>query len=317
MWPKRPTKKQKPAAKLEEQTDMLSDVEGAQTPAEPESEPEAAPELESELESTLEPDQEPKSDPEPEPEPEPEWKPELEMEPKPDPEPQPEPEPELEPAPVERVRDDTPELQAPLAGERLVRAKELVQDGRIDEAISLYRDILASNPADLKARNNLGVLYDEMGQSVLAIEQFEAAERLEPENVEVLTNFGSARTAMAHYDRAEELLCRALRLAPENTAVRASIGKLHFHRGLYAQAELDLRWVCEQDDTHGPAFYYWGEALNCLDRFDEALEVMERATVLQPNNPKAFYTLGHLYDRKHLSEEAMAMYRRARELTGG
>ena len=289
MAPKRRTNREKPAAKLDEQTDMLFVVEGAETPAEPESEPEAAPELESELESTLEPE----------------------------PEPQPEPEPELEPAPVERVRDDGPELQAPPADERLVRVKELVQDGRIDEAISLYRDILASNPANLNARNNLGVLYDEMGQPELAIEQFEVAERLAPENVEVLTNFGLARTAMAHYDRAEKLLRRALRLAPENTAVRASIGILHFHRGVYAQAELDLRWVCEQDDMHGPAFYYWGEALNRLNRFDEALEALERATVLQPNNRKAFYTLGHLYDRKHLGEEAMAMYRRARELIGG
>ena len=57
------------------------------------------------------------------------------------------------------------------------------------------------------------------------------------------------------------------------------------------------------------------EALNRLGRFDEALQALERATVLQPQNAKAFYTLGHLYDRKHMGEEAALMYRRARELS--
>ena len=82
-------------------------------------------------------------------------------------------------------------------------------------------------------------------------------------------------------------------------------------------AEADLGWVCEQDDAHGSAFYYRGEALNRLGRFDEALQSLERATVLQPQNAKAFYTLGHLYDRKHMGEEAALMYRRGLGVVAG
>ena len=203
------------------------------------------------------------------------------------------------------------------AGEQLGRAKDLVRAGRIEEAIASYRDILIQNPADLKARNNLGVLYDELGRLELALEQFEAAELIEPENVEILNNYGSVLGAMGRYDEAEELLRRAQRFGPEDVSVRASLGILHFRRGVYAMAEADLSWVCEQNDAHGPAFYYRGEALNRLGRFDEALQSLERATVLQPKNAKAFYTLGHLYDRKHMGEEAALMYRRARELSRG
>ena len=202
-------------------------------------------------------------------------------------------------------------------GEQLGRAKDLVRDGRIEEAIALYRDILVQNPANLKARNNLGVLYDELGRLELALEQFEAAGLIEPESVEILNNYGSVLGAMGRYEEAEELLRRAQRLAPEDVSVRASIGILHFRRAMYAMAEADLGWVCEQDDAHGSALYYRGEALNRLGRFDEALQALERATVLQPQNAKAFYTLGHLYDRKHMGEEAALMYRRARELSRG
>jgi Flp pilus assembly protein TadD len=99
--------------------------------------------------------------------------------------------------------------------------------------------------------------------------------------------------------------------------VRASVGILHFRRGIYAAAEAELRWVCERDPEHGDAFFYRGEALNRLGRYDEAMAALEHATVIQPRNGKAYYTLGILYDRKHLPEEAALMYRKARELQGG
>ena len=209
------------------------------------------------------------------------------------------------------------QVPAPPAGERLNRAKELVQSGRIEEAVDLYHEILTKNPANLKARNNLGVLYDEMGKAALALGQFEAALELEPENVEVLTNYGSTLSAAARYDLAEEMLRRATRLSPESIGARAALGILHFRRGIYAQAEIELQWVCAQDAEYGPAFYYRGEALNRLSRYDEAMSVLEQAIERQPTNAKAYYTLGHLYDRKHMGEEAALMYQKAREYQRG
>lgn len=218
----------------------------------------------------------------------------------------------------EMVAEEAPEAGSrTTAGDPLARAKELVQDGKIERAMALYREILSRNPSNLKARNNLGVLFDELGQHELALEQFEAAERTDPENVEVLNNLGSTLGSMARYEAAERTLRHALRIEPGNIEVHASIGILAFRRGVYHQAEMELRWVCEQDPTHGPAFFYRGEALNRLGRVDEAMDALERAIVLQPTNGKAFYTLGILYDRKLMNEEAGVMYRRARELTTG
>ena len=189
-----------------------------------------------------------------------------------------------------------------------------MQEGQIGNAIELYRDILADSPRNVKARNNLGVLYDELGHPELALEQFEAAEGIDPQNIEVLTNYGSALAVLARYGEAEQLLLRALAIEPDSVVARASVGILNFRRGAYVAAELELRWVCEQDRESARAFYYHGETLNRLGRFDEALVALERATVLEPKNSRAFYTLGHLYDRKHMIEEATLMYRQAREL---
>jgi len=210
--------------------------------------------------------------------------------------------------------DDPSESAAPTtAADRLDRAKELSESGRIEEASALYRGILTDNPGSLGARIGLGRLFEAGGQHGLALEQFEAAVKLEPESVEVLNSLGSVLGALGRYDEGEAFLRRAARLAPDSSDVRANLGILFFRKGLYAQAEAELRWACEQDQGHGNAFFYRGEALNRLGRFDEAMRALEHAISLQPTNGKAFYTLGILYDRKHLPEEASIMYRKARE----
>jgi Flp pilus assembly protein TadD len=200
------------------------------------------------------------------------------------------------------------------AGEPLARARELVERGRIHEAIELYLGILTVNPSNLKAHNNLGVLFDELKQFDAALEHFEAAELLAPDNVEILANYASTLTSLAKYEQAEELLRRAQRLGPDDPRARLGIGILYFRRGLYEQAEQELGWVCSREENNGYAYYYRGEALNRMSHFDEAVVALERALELIPSDPRPYYTLGHLYDRRYQLEDAAEMYRRARQL---
>ena len=108
---------------------------------------------------------------------------------------------------------------------------------------------------------------------------------------------------------------RAQRIYPNDLTVRANLGVLLFRRGLYAQADIEFKWVCEHDAEHVTAHFYRGESLNRLGRVDEAIEVMQRVVQLQPGNSKAYYTLGILYDRKYQKEEASQMFKKARELS--
>jgi tetratricopeptide (TPR) repeat protein len=158
------------------------------------------------------------------------------------------------------------------------------------------------------------VSFDEPLNLDLELERLEAARALSPDSVGVLVNLGWTLGLLGRFDEAERELRKAQKLAPDDLAVRAGIGLLCFRRGLYQQADVELRWVCEQDPEHGPAHFYRGEALNRLGRVDQALEMLERAARIQPTNHRAFYTMGILFDRKNLREEAAAMYRKAREL---
>jgi Flp pilus assembly protein TadD len=230
-----------------------------------------------------------------------------------------------EPGPVEEVHrgprasHEAPEPQPaavlPPTVEPLTRARDLVREGRIDEAIALYRDIITDQPDNLKARNNLGLLYDGLGQHERALEQFESARAIDPDNVSVISNLAGALIGMGRFEEAERELRRAMKLDLENVEVRANLGILYFRRGQYVQAENELRWVCERDLENAHAFFYRGEALNRLGKVDKAIEVMERAARLQPSNARIYHTMGVLFDKKNMPAEAAQMYRKVRELS--
>ena len=72
----------------------------------------------------------------------------------------------------------------------------------------------------------------------------------------------------------------------------------------------------ELDRDHVPAAVTLGEALNHTGESEAAVEALEHAIALQPDNSRAFYALGIAYDRKGQPERAAEMYRRSREVGG-
>jgi Flp pilus assembly protein TadD len=197
---------------------------------------------------------------------------------------------------------------------KMAWAKERAGEGRLKEAEELYRELVEEDPTSVRALNNLGVLLDEMGDPEGAVTQLRAARRIDPRNQEILGNLGAALGALGRYSEAEEALGVAFRLDPTSLEIRTNLGILLFRRGLYERAAAELKVVCAARPDDGLPLFYKGEALNRLGKVEEAIEALERVTELIPGNPRAYYTLGVLFDKKNLPEKAAVMYRKAREL---
>lgn len=122
---------------------------------------------------------------------------------------------------------------------------------------------------------------------------------------------------LRRFDEAEEPL-RTLRLVePHAPEVRLAAGMLWFRKGLYAEAERELRAISFRDEVEDPvrreAEYYLAESLNRMSRLDEAVELLHTSVKRFPQS-RAFQLLGRLYDRRGSPEEASIMYRIAREM---
>jgi tetratricopeptide (TPR) repeat protein len=202
---------------------------------------------------------------------------------------------------------------APVEEDGLARAGRLEREGRLEAAMDLFREVLLADPGSVPARLRLGSLYEKLGEPSLALEHFEAARAIAPDDADVIAHHTAALAGSGRVDQAERELKRALKLHPDRSDLHEMLGMQYYKRGLYGQAEVALRRALELNGTLAAAYHHRGEALNQLGRVDEALEMLQRAVQLEPRNSRAYYTMGILYDKKHLRREAEAMYRRARE----
>ena len=199
-------------------------------------------------------------------------------------------------------------------GNALARAFRKFREGRGREAANLYLDIVKPRQTPVMAHIARGLGYDELGRHELAIEEFLAAHQLDPTNVEALSYLAATYGALGRFTKADRAIDRAIRIDPGNVQARVGKAILSYRKGLYTEAEVQLKEICDRNPSHGSAHFYRGEALNRLGRVDEALQAMGRTIQLQPRNWRAYHTLGKLFDRKKDPERASEMYRQAREL---
>lgn len=111
-----------------------------------------------------------------------------------------------------------------------------VKQGRFDAAIPLLEKILARTPADLKARNLLGIALMSSGRRENATVHFKKALELDPRFHPALKNLavnelaiGRTKDAKAHFERAAELV-------PNDAVVHFHLGQIYFGEQRYAEA---------------------------------------------------------------------------------
>ena len=181
----------------------------------------------------------------------------------------------------------------PAAAEASLRAVYFIHKGTpfFDKTLEYAEEAIRIDPEHAPAHALLAILYGLMGFSgALPVE--EASEK----------------------GRASAL--RAIELDDTLGIAHLSLANIKANYDWdWAGAEAKYRRALELNPGSADTHNFYARLLGNLGRFDEALQALERATVLQPQNAKVFYTLGHLYDRKHMGEEAALMYRKARELS--
>jgi len=84
----------------------------------------------------------------------------------------------------------------------LSQADELYKQGKYEEALSLYENILSTNPNDVYALYAKGNCLYKMGDFLGAIESYQNALKLDPQNYVIMNNLGNAYYAIKKYEKA-------------------------------------------------------------------------------------------------------------------
>jgi len=191
------------------------------------------------------------------------------------------------------------------------------QSGRLAEAESIYRQILAAQPNHADALHLLGVIAQQVGRNEAAVDYILQAIAIDPHHPVAHSNLGEAWRALGRFDEAVAACRRALELKPDFPEAHNNLGNALRGKGQIEEAAAAFRRALEIKPDYAEAHNNLGGALDERSHFREAAVAFRRALELKPDYPEAHYNLGNALRKRGEFDEAIASYRRALELRPG
>ena len=155
------------------------------------------------------------------------------------------------------------------------KAKALLVLGLRGQANTVFREILAINPADVLALNSLG--YDELNHRRLT-------------------------QSLGFFER-------ALAQTPANANAHFNVGFVCEELGRSQDAEIAFRAALQIDEKLDRAWYGLGLALVRQQRFEESLVAFKRNTELQSMSPYAWYQMARVHMEMQHPDKALEVMR--------
>ena len=188
------------------------------------------------------------------------------------------------------------------------------QQGKLDEAEHLYREILKTDPKHPDANHNLGILLDTLNQITDALELFKTATEENPNIEQYWISYTNALVKENKFNEAEVACRKALEFNPGSAEVYNSLGIILNNLGRLDEAETNYKKAIELKPDYSQAYNNLGIILDKIGRLDEAETNYKKATELNPNLVETYINLGITLNKLGKLDEAELSYKKAIEL---
>ena len=186
--------------------------------------------------------------------------------------------------------------------------------GRLREAESLYRQILATDSSHADALHLLGVLAHQTGRQQLAIEMISLAIKQNPRLPAYHNNLGNAYVAAGRWQDAETAYRQALEQKRDYPDAYYNLGSALRSQGKLQEAAASYRNALALRPDHAETHLNLGNALQAQGNLEEAAEAFQRALSLQPQLAAAHNNLGNIRLAQNRFDAALAAYACALQL---
>lgn len=186
-------------------------------------------------------------------------------------------------------------------------------DGRVDEAIELYKSAIELNQSDLDAWIELGCTYWQIRDAERALDSWTRARELNPESPIAHMNIGVVHGELGNLDLAAASYQSALRCKADFPEAWYNLGNTYM-----AQHKLDLAIDCYQRAIEfrpdfAKAYLNMGNAYRLEP--DQAIACFREAVRIAPDFVDAYLNLGNTLVQLGRAEEALATLQKAVELS--
>ena len=193
-------------------------------------------------------------------------------------------------------------------------AVEVQKRGYLQNADQIYIRVIEAAPDHLDAMHFMGLGRYRMGRRADGIELVSHVVARDPTNIHACNNLANMLTEAGRLEEARRLYEKVIAQSPEFPAAHANLGAVLRKQLDLEGAEAAFRRSLELDPDHAPALHNLGSLLWDLDRIEEALGFYQRALVLMPFDAESYKRIGASLAVLGRVEEALAVYERWAQL---
>jgi tetratricopeptide (TPR) repeat protein len=179
--------------------------------------------------------------------------------------------------------------------------------GKHQEAIALYKKILVDTE-DTNSRINLAAIYYDRGDHDLAFKELDTAAEKNRDSAEPLSVRGEYLEREGSLDKAESKYVKALAIDDQHALTYFRLGRLYCKQKKTGPCIEKLKKSVELEPEM--PLYLETLALQNEKQGDhiEAINLLERVSVIEPDRVDIFVSLGNLYKSKKMYKNALRRY---------
>jgi len=210
-----------------------------------------------------------------------------------------------------RQRTTNPATQDVQIRQMFQEAIQYQQSGQLEQAESIYHNILKINENDANALHLMGVIAYQKKDYDTAVEWINKAIAVNAYASGFHNNLGNVFYAQGKFDEALRCYQRALALEPNYDEAHYNLGVV-----LEEQNKIEDAITCYQNaliinSNHVSAHYNLGEVFHKQKKFAEATIYYQNALAINPDHPEALNNLGNILCGQMKFAEAVTCYQHA------
>ena len=186
--------------------------------------------------------------------------------------------------------------------------------GRLPQAETLYRQVLALDPTHAECHYRLGVLAHWLGRAEFAVSSLRRAVELAPQAAEYHLDLGVILSRLGRVIEAEWSYRAVLHLKPDDARAHDGLASALGHLDRLEEAVGHYREALRVKPDFAQAHYNLAHTVARLGHLEEAAQHYREALRLKPSFPEAHNNLAALLNRFGCFEEAAASCREALRL---
>jgi len=182
------------------------------------------------------------------------------------------------------------------------------QQGDLNRAMDEFNRALALDPDNVNVHNSLGVCYGVLGAYEKAIKIFRTAADLAPHDLMPVYNIGLAHLLIGDKEAALESFLAAVEKDPQVFEPAFQAGRVYFENGKSKKARSYLEKAATLNAESASAQRYLGLCYLELKKDVAAVSALKKAVQLNPNDAQALSALGYLLDQQGENLEVTTIF---------